>query len=244
MDRDVIVNLRKKRKDGDVFVGTSESPLIDPNSEPQTDKNSNPPQMRDQDNQIEFKVGGMVQRYLSRFRRDYDSASGLQIALEEQDPDEKMTEKKENSVNSKKKEEQKMQSLIKQTDRTLLKIQTIFPFTFFPQVLIIDENKITFIAQTFFLSKNTRNILLANVAEVKVNTSPFFASLTIIDMSFDRKQEIRIPYLWQKDALRARHIIQGIIIARKEGIDLSKFNQKELRQRIEELGSIKSEELG
>ena len=63
-----------------------------------------------------------------------------------------------------------------------------------------------------------------------------------MDMSFDRRQEIRIPYLRSNDAIRARNIIQGLIIAKKEGIDVSKLTHKELVEKIEDLGNVKGEQ--
>lgn len=195
-----------------------------------------------QDNPIEPKdETRLVQRYASGYKKNYDSSKDIQVKIENsEDGQKEKTEEKQ--IQSVKEEKKKINKLIKQTDRVLFKAYTVFPFTPFPHELVIDENKINYVESTFFFTKNTRNILLANVAEAKVGTSPFFSSLTIMDMSFDRRQEIRIPYLRSNDAISARNIIQGLIIAKKEGIDVSKLTHKELVEKIEDLGNVKGEQ--
>ena len=135
-----------------------------------------------------------------------------------------------------------MEKIINQSDKILFKARTVFPFTFFPHEIVIDENKINFIESKFIGSKYVRNMLIANVADIRVSTTPFFSTLTIMDMSFNRQQQIKVPYLWQKDAIKARDIINGLIVAKKEGIDTTKFTDKKLIDDLQKIGNIKGEE--
>lgn len=123
------------------------------------------------------------------------------------------------------------------SQRLLLKVTSVFPFQFFPDELIIDEMKITYVNKIFFLSRQTRIILINNISSVIVETSPFFAALKI-RQNDPREHEFKITYLRKSDAIKAQKIIEGLIISRAQAIPIDKLNQKQLENKIEDLGTV------
>lgn len=82
---------------------------------------------------------------------------------------------------------------------------------------------------------------MKNINEVEVQCSVFFASLSIVDNSYV-KNTFAMDYLKKREAQLARRIIQGLLVATREGIDLSKFHAAELRYKAESLGRAQAVE--
>lgn len=120
------------------------------------------------------------------------------------------------------KNKEKLSQLLQRAQTALLQIQTVFPFDFFPDTLTIDPNKLTFTRNTFFYSSYTESIPIINITNVDVETSIMFAALRISFISYPT-QEILIKPLWKDDALKARDIISGLMITKKEHIDIEKI---------------------
>lgn len=132
-------------------------------------------------------------------------------------------------------QKQKIRQLILRSGRILLRISTVFPFDLFPDVILIDENKIELTHNVFFESAQTYTIPLNQVFDVSVETSIFFATLVIVDKRYVN-DPYRMSFLKKDDALRAKKIISGLIIGKEEGIDLRGLNTSELTKVAEILG--------
>ena len=137
----------------------------------------------------------------------------------------------------KRKDERGLANLVKRTHRVLLEISTVFPFDLFPDRLTVDENKVNLISSEFFFSGRTHSVLIKEISDVLVDSGFFFAKLQIIDKGFI-ENSIELRYLWIEDAQKARRIIQGLVVAINEGIDISKIKADDLVKKIEELGEI------
>src|SRR5690348_14171043 len=118
-----------------------------------------------------------------------------------------------------KKEKEKLQSLIDKPQKPLLVISTVFPFDFFPDTLVIETIKVHLISRHFFASEQIHSFLVKGIADVFVETGPIFATLNILLQMVTREnQQTQIKNLWKHDAVKARDIIQGLIIASRENI--------------------------
>lgn len=135
------------------------------------------------------------------------------------------------------KESQRLTQLVEKSHRILLEISTVFPFDPFPDKLTIDENKVNLINYEFFFSGRTHSVMIKDISDVLVDSGFFFAKLQIIDRGFV-ENSIELKFLWTEDAQKARRIIQGLIVAQNEGIDISKIETAELAQKLEKLGEI------
>lgn len=129
----------------------------------------------------------------------------------------------------------KLTRLSRESEKVIMRLQAVFPFNFFPDEVIIDEAKVSVIHKIFFFSRQIRSIAHEDIFNVVVEHSILFATLEIADRYFIM-EPLRIPYLKKDEAIQARKIIQGIIIAKQNGIDLAPLDVNEIRAKIEKLG--------
>ena len=121
----------------------------------------------------------------------------------------------------------KLEHLMGKSRTPLLQIETVFPFDFFPDTLIVDTTKVHIIIREFFASEEIHSIPIANIVDVYVETGPLFATLRILPQLVFEHQVTEITKLWKTDAVKARDMIQGLIVAIKEDIDVSKLPEEE-----------------
>lgn len=137
----------------------------------------------------------------------------------------------------------KLQSLVKGSQNVLLKIYSIFPLDLVPNILTVDENKVSIIYKQLFGAETVHSVLIENITDVTVNLAPLFARLRIVDSTnYRHPQTIIINKLRRKDALRARRLIQGLIAAKSQNINLCDLNTRTLCQELERLGAARQPE--
>jgi len=129
----------------------------------------------------------------------------------------------------------KLNKLAQGSARVLIEIKTVFPFNFFTDYLIIDELKVTIHTSYFFYTKEVRSIEYKDILNVIVQEGVIFAKLEIIDRFFTQHPS-SLEYLKKKEAIEARRVIQGMIIAKKENIDTQKIPANELLDQLERIG--------
>ncbi len=135
----------------------------------------------------------------------------------------------------------KMQNLAINSETVLLRISTFFPFDFFPDQISIETTQVNIVRSNFFFDHNIQSIPIKNILEVRIQDSILFSSLTLIDNAY-LQNEVTISYLKKGQANKARRIIQGLVIASKEGVDCSKLEAQELAELSERLGTAQSVE--
>lgn len=139
-------------------------------------------------------------------------------------------------------ESSKFEKLVRKSDRVLLKIKAVFPFQFFPDTVVIDESKVSIIHRIFFRTAEMQSIPLTHIQDVEVDSSVLFATLKILPTGFSvvsmTENWVKVRYLWRNDAIKARRILSGLLIATREGIDVSKVNTPGFIEKVEELGKI------
>lgn len=132
-------------------------------------------------------------------------------------------------------ESQKFQTIIDAENTPIMHIKAVFPFDFFPNEVIIDKTKVTIIKKYFFWTRQVTTILISDVLNVTVNHGLLFGSLAIADRFF-AQDPFSINYLWKQDAARAASVIQGMVLASKEQIDVKKIPSAKLAQHAESVG--------
>ena len=146
---------------------------------------------------------------------------------------------KEKHASPSKKELQKLDKLVDESNRIIYEVESAFPFQFFPDRLIIDENKITLIRK-HLLFKRVYPIPYDNIATVRVNRTIFFASLEFEVTRFTDPPNT-LTHLIPSKAAKAKRYITGIMQAKKEGVDLTKLTMEDLRIRLEKIGGSANE---
>ena len=130
---------------------------------------------------------------------------------------------------------EKFNALVKRSNKILLKTSAVFPFDFFPDEITIDESKVNIIFHEFFLSEDVHSITIDMIRDIEVETSPLFATLKIVPDGYPG-HALEVHYLKKKDAIKARRIIQGLMVARKQDIDLAQLDESHFIEEIESLG--------
>lgn len=130
----------------------------------------------------------------------------------------------------------KVAKLVKKSNRILVSISShAFPFDLFPDIINIEEDRITIINR-HMLSSEVHSVDIKNISNILINNSVLFSQLVIISKTFE-ENEIRIRNLRTMDAVFARRIIEGLRIFEKEQIDTSNYTKEELIAKLEELST-------
>lgn len=134
-----------------------------------------------------------------------------------------------------KRNHKELDALVTSSQIPLFNLSAVFPFDFFPDQISIEPSQVNIMNKSFFFTYQIQSIPIKNVADVFLQTSVFFATLKIIDNSYIQNSA-QIEYLRKDEAIKARKIIQGLVVASKEGIDISGLPPQQLVQKIEQLG--------
>lgn len=132
----------------------------------------------------------------------------------------------------------KLEDLADKSTDVLLKVSTVFPFTFFKNDIIVDPYKVNVVFREFFYSEHIHSIMIKDILDVVVETSLFFATVKIVDQGYT-ENSVNIEYLKKEDALELRKIIQGLVIAHRQAVDLSILHPAHIKDKAEELGKVK-----
>lgn len=133
----------------------------------------------------------------------------------------------------------KLHSLVSRTARVLVKVQAVFPFNFFPDEIILNDTAITHRENRFFYTAQIRSVAYEDVLNVVVEYNLIFGTLEIHDKLSSRQPIIFVHHLTRSDAHRVRRIINGLILAKKEGVDTTAIPSNVLIEKAEELGRTK-----
>jgi len=121
----------------------------------------------------------------------------------------------------------------------LFRANTVFPFTLFPDTVIVDREKLTFITRYFFSIAKVTAIPIRDLLNVEADFGPFFGTVHTSSRFF-----ITVPYsirfLRRHDAIQLRRLLQGYIIANEQDIDCTKIEKSKLIALLNDLGGGES----
>lgn len=132
--------------------------------------------------------------------------------------------------------EKELGEAISGSQQALATAQTVFPFTLFPDSVIVDREKITVAHRIFFRVAEVMSIRVEDILNVTADVGPFFGSVKISTRFFDPDKPYAVNFLWRSDALRIKRIMQGYIIAIQKKIDVTALSTPELSSLLDELG--------
>lgn len=136
----------------------------------------------------------------------------------------------------------KLEEMADGSQRVLMRLSSKKPFDLFPDQLIIDENKVSIIHRELGIT-DTHTVFIENISYVTVNTGLLAATLHITDSTSERFPVLlSIQWLKKNDAIRARKLIHGLMIAKKVGINFTGFDINMLIHECERLGEVKGGE--
>lgn len=132
---------------------------------------------------------------------------------------------------------EKIDELLKESGMPLLSIKTNFPLDPWPNELKITPESVNITINEFFSTSYTRSVLIDNIALVTAEKAPIWSTLEIVDFR-DPGNPILFRPVNPKDAEKARDIIQGLILSKKQQIDVTQLPEKEEVEKVEQLGKI------
>lgn len=148
-----------------------------------------------------------------------------------------------NKLNQEKSEiAEKLVQTIGDSHDVLMRAQTVFPLTLFPDTLTIDRTKLTITHRDFFKAAEVLSISIEDILNVTATVGPFFGSVIISTRFFDVNKPYRVDHFWRADALKIKRIMQGYIIAKQKKVDTSALSCKELAKMLDELGKVAPQE--
>lgn len=117
----------------------------------------------------------------------------------------------------------------------LFKTNTVFPFSLFPDTVVLDREKLTIANRIFFGVAKITSVAIQDILNVEADVGPFFGSVHLTSRYFYTNPR-SINFLWRSDAIRIQRLLQGYIIARERNIDCSNIDKKQLKILLEDLG--------
>ena len=145
---------------------------------------------------------------------------------------------------AKKKEEnrQRLESIVARQDIELLHAESVFPFTFFTDTLIIDTTKISIAKKQLFATEYITTIPFKDLSDVNLQTYLFLGTLTLKYMpqstspGMNNPVTVKIPNLTRRDAIRAKNILKGALVAKAEEIDIARLSPQEIEEVLHKFG--------
>lgn len=120
----------------------------------------------------------------------------------------------------------------------LIRVNTVFPFTLFPDTITIDRTKLTITHRDFFKSGESLSINIEDILNVTANVGPFIGSIKIATRFYGSDKPFIVKNLNRRDVLRIKRILQGYIIAKQKEVDCSALSTGELTKLLDELGKV------
>lgn len=189
---------------------------------------------------MDFKIKKQKEKVAFRSEKLY-TQNEVNTLLEEKEDSlpplsEQIKKETQTADRQKRSENKTIANLVKKSNRILVSISShAFPIDLFPDILNIEEGRITIIDR-HLLSSEVHSVDIKNISNILINTTIFFSQLVIISKTFE-ENEIKISNLLTKDAVFARRIIEGLRTFENNNINTSTYTKKELLAKLEELST-------
>lgn len=148
------------------------------------------------------------------------------------------TQTKDTEINK-----QKLENIMDRHDIELLRATSLFPFQLFPDTITIDTTKITIVEKTMFATEAIHSCTLKDLSDVEVQTAFFMGTVYIRYMpqsnspGMNEPKEIKITALSREDAMKAKKILRGVLVAKAEKINIASLTPEELKAILEKFGN-------
>jgi len=130
---------------------------------------------------------------------------------------------------------QKISEFADRSEDKLIRMKTKFPFKLRAHYLIIGRNKLSYIQRFGFKNEKITSINIEDVLNVDVYLTSIMGALRL-RTRFYSKQPLEVTHLSRKDALRAKQLIQGLVVCREKGIEIDKVPRADLLIQLERIG--------
>ncbi len=138
---------------------------------------------------------------------------------------------------------QKFETLVEGSKKALIEVRSGFPFSFLPNKIIVDVNKISTVSFKLLAEPEKHAPVIEDIDSVSVNKAFTVAAMNIILKSQGPDKPVVVKYLEPRGAQKAKVVIDALLTAKKQGIDLvalSSMEVPELLKKLEDLGQPKN----
>ena len=149
-------------------------------------------------------------------------------------------ENTKNQAEKKESDRQKVDDLVKRSNRCIISVSSAFPWNIFPNTIEVEESRITIITRQL-LSSQSHSVEIKDISNVFIESSILFATLQIVSRTFI-KNNIKINYLHKGKASKVKMIIEGLRTFDSNDIDTSTYEVEELLNKLGELHTNRSSE--
>lgn len=137
------------------------------------------------------------------------------------------------SSNDNRSDKEKLQDLSKKSEDVLYKARTFS--IFHPSWIIVDREKVTIVQKRWWIFQKRFPIRLDDIKTVVSNTAFIFGEIIFEITGYERNPDVIRPF-WPGETVKIKRIILGLVIAKAEGIDLTKLTKEDLINEIENIG--------
>jgi hypothetical protein len=131
--------------------------------------------------------------------------------------------------------EEKLMYTTVESQETLFKASSRFPYILNRDTIQIDRDKITIAHRSYLRMADIMSVQICDVLSVEMKVGPFFGSL-ILTSKYFKKNVQTANYLQREDVIRLQRLIQGSIIAHRKNIDYSGIEKEQLIALLTDLG--------
>ena len=123
-----------------------------------------------------------------------------------------------------------------------MRAQSVFPFTLFPDTIIIDTTKISISKKQLFATEFISTIPLKDLGDVTVQTVLFLGTISIKYMpqssspGMNEPIDVKIANLKRADAIKVKNILKGALVAKAEEIDIARLSPEEVEEVLHKFG--------
>ncbi len=137
---------------------------------------------------------------------------------------------------------QRFKTITERHEIEIMRAKSVWPFSLFTDTLVIDTTKVTIAHKQMFATEYVATIPLKDLADVNIQTVLFLGTVLIKYMpqsespGMTKPVEVRIPNLTRENAVKAKNILKGALVAKAEEIDIAKLPPDEVVKVLEKFG--------
>jgi hypothetical protein len=131
---------------------------------------------------------------------------------------------------------EKLIDVTEKAQDVLFRAETVFPFTLFPDSIILDREKLTVVTRVFFRTAKITSVPISSISAAEADVGVLFGSAHI-SSKFFVQNKYSIQFLSRGNTLTLVHMLQGFIIAHEKSIDLTDIEREDLLMLLKDLGT-------
>src|SRR5688572_25346830 len=128
------------------------------------------------------------------------------------------------------KNREKLKQLRRQSEKVIYSASTFSILN--PTTIYIDREKLTIVQRPWWIFQKRFPILIKDIKTVVANIAVIFGEVILDISGYETNPDIIRPF-WPGETLKVKRILLGLVIATREGIDLSVYDDEELLKEIE-----------